>query len=65
MARTGAPPRDDLYWRREERLLFNTAKMEKGINFDNYDEVEVERRGGAGEEAKRERELNGRRSVAL
>ena len=28
--RTGIPPRDDLYWRREERMLFNTTKMEKG-----------------------------------
>ena len=94
--RTGIPPRDDLYWRREERMLFNTTKMEKGcavravrvrgrawshffklwpwntesgifwsfprdrgrltpgnwirINFDAYDEVEVDRRGGLGDE---------------
>eukprot|EP00913_Durusdinium_trenchii_P031016 g29048.t1 len=48
--RTGIPPRDDLYWRREERMLFGTAQMEKGINFDAYDEVEVDRRGGMGDE---------------
>ncbi|CAJ1437719.1 unnamed protein product [Effrenium voratum] len=50
LLRTGSPPRDDLYWRREERMLFNTAKMYKGINFDDYDSVEVERRGGYGDE---------------
>lgn len=50
LLRTGIPPRDDLYWRREERMLFNTTKMEKGINFDAYDEVEVDRRGGLGDE---------------
>eukprot|EP00439_Symbiodinium_sp_Y106_P061990 s824_g9.t1 len=51
LLRTGVPPRDDLYWRREERMLFSTARMEKGINFAAYDEVEVERRGGLGQEA--------------
>jgi len=50
LLRTGVPPRDDLYWRREERMLFSTARMEKGINFAAYDEVEVERRGGLGQE---------------
>ena len=50
LLRTGIPPRDDLYWRREERMLFNTTKMEKGINFDAYDDVEVDRRGGLGDE---------------
>eukprot|EP00438_Fugacium_kawagutii_P029074 Skav203072 [mRNA] locus=scaffold363:90919:100073:- [translate_table: standard] len=31
LLRTGVPPRDDLYWRREERMLFNTTRMEKGF----------------------------------
>eukprot|EP00931_Biecheleriopsis_adriatica_P118475 TRINITY_DN93879_c0_g1_i1.p1 TRINITY_DN93879_c0_g1~~TRINITY_DN93879_c0_g1_i1.p1 ORF type:complete len:787 (+),score=154.51 TRINITY_DN93879_c0_g1_i1:44-2362(+) len=50
LIRTGAPPRDDLYWAREERMLFSGGQMTKGINFDQYDKVEVERRGGFGSE---------------
>ncbi|CAE8681509.1 unnamed protein product, partial [Polarella glacialis] len=51
LLRTGLPPRDTLYWRREEQLLFQTTQMTKGINFDQYDNIKVERRGGRGAEA--------------
>jgi len=50
LLRTGIPPRDNLYWDREEQLLFRGSRMKTGINFDAYDEVDVERRGGRGVE---------------
>lgn len=48
--RTGVPPRDEMYWRREEQLLFKTERMHAGINFDKYGDIKVERRGGQGNE---------------
>jgi ATP-dependent RNA helicase DDX3X len=51
LMRTGLPERDDLFWRREEQLLFRTEHVSKGINFDKYDDIKVDRRGGHGDEA--------------
>ncbi|CAE8606504.1 unnamed protein product, partial [Polarella glacialis] len=51
------------YWRREEQLLFQTTQMTKGINFDQYDNIKVERRGGRGAE---ELQLNiGRKAASV
>lgn len=50
LLRTGVPPRDDLYWNREERMLFQSLKMQAGINFDDYDSIDTETRGGTGDE---------------
>eukprot|EP00930_Biecheleria_cincta_P000469 TRINITY_DN100_c0_g1_i3.p1 TRINITY_DN100_c0_g1~~TRINITY_DN100_c0_g1_i3.p1 ORF type:complete len:747 (-),score=143.07 TRINITY_DN100_c0_g1_i3:598-2763(-) len=50
LLRTGVPPRDDLYWNKEERMLFQSLKMTAGINFAEYDKIDVERRGGSDDE---------------
>jgi len=47
---SGVPPRDDYYWEREERQLFKSAHVSKGINFDRYDDIPVETEGGTGQE---------------
>jgi ATP-dependent RNA helicase DDX3X len=48
--RIGLPPRDETYWRREEMMIFKSARVSAGINFDLYDKVDVDRRGGKGDE---------------
>jgi len=50
LVRSGVPPRDDYYWDREERQLFKTAHVSKGINFARYDDIPVETEGGSGRE---------------
>jgi len=42
--------RGDRFWQREENELFGGTKMSAGINFGNYDSIDVERRGGNGNE---------------
>mmetsp|Transcript_11586 Transcript_11586/g.31159 ORF Transcript_11586/g.31159 Transcript_11586/m.31159 type:complete len:608 (-) Transcript_11586:85-1908(-) len=48
--RMGPPPFDDLHWSKEERLLFRTQHVAKGLDFGKYENVDVERIGGQGEE---------------
>lgn len=48
LIRTGCPPRDDKYWKREEQMLFHLERVTAGINFNDYEEVPVARRGGRG-----------------
>jgi len=45
-----AVPRDDYFWRREEFALFKTKHVSAGIDFDQYNDIPVERRGGRGGE---------------
>jgi len=45
-----AGQRNDFYWRREESTLFKPEHVSAGINFSDYDNVPVERRGGQGTE---------------
>jgi len=42
----GLPPRDNIFWDREEQMTFGGSKITQGINFDNYDRIDVTRRGG-------------------
>jgi len=51
LLRTGIPPRDEIYWDREERMIFGGSKMTQGIKFDNYDHIDVTRRGGRKKES--------------
>lgn len=46
----GAPPRDEYFWKREEKEVFGGLKMTSGIDFSKYASVEVDRTGGLGEE---------------
>mmetsp|Transcript_109777 Transcript_109777/g.212550 ORF Transcript_109777/g.212550 Transcript_109777/m.212550 type:complete len:545 (-) Transcript_109777:60-1694(-) len=49
-AQRGVPTRGDDYWDWMETLFFKRARMSAGINFDKYDDVEVETLGGKGDE---------------
>eukprot|EP00411_Alexandrium_monilatum_P032620 CAMPEP_0175343064 /NCGR_PEP_ID=MMETSP0095-20121207/7159_1 /TAXON_ID=311494 /ORGANISM="Alexandrium monilatum, Strain CCMP3105" /LENGTH=598 /DNA_ID=CAMNT_0016640489 /DNA_START=202 /DNA_END=1996 /DNA_ORIENTATION=- len=49
-AQTGPPRRDDRYWNYEEKRLFQSAHVSKGINFEKYDDIPVETIGGQGTE---------------
>merc|ERR1719219_1634603 len=42
--------RDESHWDRMERLYFKRVRMSAGIDFDKYDNVEVEMLGGKGDE---------------
>merc|ERR1719409_838385 len=44
----GMPPRDDRYWRMEENQIFKKEHVSAGLQFDKYDDIPVERRGGRG-----------------
>eukprot|EP00445_Apocalathium_hangoei_P061359 CAMPEP_0204093508 /NCGR_PEP_ID=MMETSP0360-20130528/190452_1 /ASSEMBLY_ACC=CAM_ASM_000342 /TAXON_ID=268821 /ORGANISM="Scrippsiella Hangoei, Strain SHTV-5" /LENGTH=572 /DNA_ID=CAMNT_0051042803 /DNA_START=471 /DNA_END=2187 /DNA_ORIENTATION=+ len=44
------PSKTDGFWRKEEQALFQQQGVTKGINFDAYDDVAVELRGGRGKE---------------
>jgi len=46
----GVAPRAEYFWRREEFALFKTKHVSAGIQFDQYDNIPVERRGGRGGE---------------
>lgn len=48
LVKTGAPPKDGMYWRRLEQRLFRTSHVQKGINFAKYDDIPVEQVGGRG-----------------
>jgi len=50
MASVGAPKRVGNYWSYEEKRLFQSSHVSKGINFDKYDSIEVETIGGQGHE---------------
>jgi len=50
LAQNGVPVRDDAYWEWIEKLYFKRVSSSVGINFDKYDDVEVETLGGKGDE---------------
>eukprot|EP00419_Tripos_fusus_P076503 CAMPEP_0172876704 /NCGR_PEP_ID=MMETSP1075-20121228/105037_1 /TAXON_ID=2916 /ORGANISM="Ceratium fusus, Strain PA161109" /LENGTH=85 /DNA_ID=CAMNT_0013728091 /DNA_START=50 /DNA_END=303 /DNA_ORIENTATION=+ len=49
-AQRGVPARDEDYWEWMENLFFKRVRMSAGIDFDKYDDVEVETLGGKGDE---------------
>jgi len=50
VANGGLPPTSEDEWDAEEKFLFEEAHVTAGINFDKYDNIEVERIGGQGDE---------------
>eukprot|EP00971_Amphidinium_carterae_P167059 3310550-Amphidinium_carterae.1 len=50
LLRTGSHQPGEEFWRREERLLFKSEHVTQGINFEKYDDIPVERKGGRGNE---------------
>jgi len=49
-ANNGVPVRDEQYWEWMEKLYFKRVRLSAGIDFDKYDDVEVEMLGGKGDE---------------
>mmetsp|Transcript_11881 Transcript_11881/g.27694 ORF Transcript_11881/g.27694 Transcript_11881/m.27694 type:complete len:706 (-) Transcript_11881:77-2194(-) len=50
LLRSGPPQRNNKFWQQEERQLFKQDHVSQGINFDKYDDIPVERKGGRGNE---------------
>jgi hypothetical protein len=51
IVRSGPIPRDEMFWRRQERQIYGPDRSNsKGIDFDQYNDIPVERRGGRGDE---------------
>lgn len=46
----GIPDRDDRFWDMEEKVLFKTSHVSKGIDFSKYDDIKVDVQGGKGDE---------------
>ncbi|CAJ1334534.1 unnamed protein product [Effrenium voratum] len=50
LVQRGERPKGEDHWTMEERRLFKTEHVSKGIDFEKYDEIQVKTRGGNGKE---------------